>query len=121
MLLAIVAMVGPVRRDPVMSIDDFILKRVDEDGKRAIANYLKDLSQVQLDRVVATCDGRRKMVSLFRTSRDRPEANAAYALVLTLVAEVYDDHPDYDERWRPMLALADPGLTRVESETLRSD
>jgi Family of unknown function (DUF6221) len=87
------------------TIDSFLLKRVAEDEQRALARY-NDQDGADLDRAMSSSHARRQLVTLYRTSRDRLEVRCAYALMLAIVAEIYDDHPDYDESWRPMAISA---------------
>ncbi|MEQ7009291.1 DUF6221 family protein [Actinopolymorpha sp. B17G11] len=88
------------------TIDGFLLKRVADHERRAVVDYNKGLSQLDLDRALGTCHARRQLVTLYRTSVNRQEARCAYALVVAIVAELYDDHPDYDEDWRPIAISA---------------
>jgi hypothetical protein len=83
-------------------MDNFVLKRVTEDERRLRAEYNRDLSQERLEWALETCYARRQLVTLYRTSRDRHEVHEAYALCLSVIAELYGDHPTYDRRWRPM-------------------
>src|SRR5688572_7207334 len=95
-------MVHYVRSKAVETMDHFVLKRVVEDERRALAEYNRDLSQERLEWVLETCRARRQLVTMYRATREPREAHAAYALCLAVVAELYSDHPDYDQRWRPM-------------------
>jgi hypothetical protein len=116
MLLVLLASFRPSGQQPVERIDDFILKRLEDDEKAAIASQAGN--EWLFNRIATTCQARRKMVSLYRSSRDRPEANSAYALILSIIAELYDDHPDYWEGWRPMISHGVP--TAIAPGTERS-
>lgn len=95
----ILALLTSIRPEPrgMDSVDEFLLKRLDEDERRAATDHL---SKVDRERIIATSRARRKIVGFYRCSKDRPQG-AAYLLVIRVLAELYVDHPDYNDAWHP--------------------
>ncbi|MGW5360556.1 DUF6221 family protein [Actinopolymorpha pittospori] len=80
-------------------IDDFILERLAEDEQSARRRYQCDYNPVDLERVLATCRARRQVVHIYRILKDRPHGDICQLIIL-VIAELYADHPDYQEDWR---------------------
>ncbi|GAA4994884.1 DUF6221 family protein [Actinopolymorpha pittospori] len=80
-------------------IDDFILKRLAEDEQSARRRYQQDYNPVDLERALGTCRARRQVVNIYRILKDRPHGDICLLMIL-VIAELYEDHPDYQEEWR---------------------
>ena len=92
------------------TVDAFLLRRVADDERAARSQYLKDRSQVDLDRVLATCEVRRDVVEIYRRSVDSSSTHAgAYLKVIRLAATLYSQHPDFKAEWRlPRKSFGEP-------------
>ena len=89
----------------VETLDEFVLKRVAEDERYALAHYNRDMSLPRLEWTLETCLLRRQLVTAYRTLHDSQEVHEAYELCLSVIAELYSDHPDYAQRWRLRLTV----------------
>jgi hypothetical protein len=97
-----------------MSADltDFLLARIKEDEARATTEatlrdgdpyYVTEASSFERHfdpaRVLAECQAKRRAVGVVRRSFGLAQETMA-ALVLSSLAAVYADHPDYRQEWR---------------------
>jgi hypothetical protein len=87
-------------RDRGEQVDEFLLRRTDEDEHRARVNYLTNLSQLERDQAIAAYEARRKIVALYRGCTRTTDGDA-YLNAVKIIAEIYSSHPDYREEWRP--------------------
>lgn len=105
----------------VVTLTDFLLARIAEDEATAREYALGAYSMVgeavdahaevlgedrAAARVLAECEAKRAIVNYFRVMRENAEQFDALRLsdadaVLTMLATVYADHPDYRDEWRP--------------------
>ncbi|MFD2081641.1 hypothetical protein SAMN05421678_12848 [Actinopolymorpha cephalotaxi] len=85
-----------------MSVDRFLLARIEEDKHLARKAYHLTMSQPELERILKTCAARRSIVLLYHEAIDEqsPFAHAYLIAVKTLTA-IYNEHPDYKPDWAP--------------------
>lgn len=105
-----------------MTLVEFLRARLDEDEvtAREAAEHGEGVYHSPLQarfwspRVLAEVEAKRQIIALYRVSRDRDQwmqnaigdaplkaATAAYLEVLKRLALPYDDHPSYQQDWRP--------------------
>lgn len=92
-----------------MKITEFLLTRIAEDEAAARVDDAVPTPHGcwSPERVLAECEGKRRLVGLAQKALEDNETTPFGGLdaigdsVLELLALPYADHPDYDKRWRP--------------------
>jgi hypothetical protein len=85
-----------------MSVDRFLLTRIEEDEHLARRAYHFTMSQVDLERILKTCAARRSIVLLYREAVEQQSPVAdAYLIAVQTLAAIYNEHPDYKPDWAP--------------------
>lgn len=104
-----------------MTLTEFLLARIAEDeaeGLRVVSGEdwgfdvtadrrfeaYGDRVETGVGRVLAECEAKRRIVEAFSNDGvwrgHRAAERSQEVTVLTALASVYSDHPDYDEAWR---------------------
>jgi hypothetical protein len=89
-----------------MELSEFLLARIAEDERRVqqLIQVMGSTTQAT-DRLLAECQAKRQLLDWHRQynldESDHPHGREDQCPAWRLLAMPYDDHPAYDEAWRP--------------------